>query len=171
MLIETAHPVWLLGTGTSANSSVSQLQLNIRPCFVPQLPSIIQSTTITFTEPTLCTSRSFRYDFTLLACNHLPLNLVFQTETPYWQPNPAVPAPFTLNPAYNDPPLASGQTSAWSLAIQASSGIYAYGVNLYSFFSRYNQTCLNTYNCQQGTFTIDSASTAIYIYNFNTYVL
>lgn len=117
---------------------------------------------------------------------------MIQTETPYWQPLPAVPSPFVANSTLHDPTYPSGVTSAWAFRIATSSNVHAYGVNLYSFFNvslntfslrtnfivsnllyhpkNYGQDCLNTYNCQQGIFQVDSASSSIYIYNLNTYV-
>jgi len=107
------------------------------------------------------------YQYNIVNAKALYIALI-QTETPYWQPAPAVPSPFSLNTTLHDPTYPSGVTSAWALRVATSSNIYAYGVNLYSFFSNYAQACLDTYNCQQGIFSVDSASTQIYIYNLNT---
>lgn len=93
---------------------------------------------------------------------------LIQTETPYYQPSPVVPSPFTLNTTLHDPTFPSGQQSAWALNIVGSTEVFAYGVNLYSFFQNYAQTCGTTFSCQPGIFQIDTASTKIYIYNLNT---
>ncbi|KAF8310396.1 beta-1,3-glucanase [Clavulina sp. PMI_390] len=128
ILIESANPVWLIGTASEHHTL---------------------------------------YQYNLASAKAVFIALI-QTETPYWQPTPAVPSPFTLSTTYHDPTYPSGQTDAWAFYVQTSSNIYAYGVNLYSFFNNYSQTCLNTYNCQQSNFGIDTASTSVYVYNLNT---
>ncbi|KAJ7258913.1 exo-beta-1,3-glucanase [Mycena rebaudengoi] len=57
---------------------------------------------------------------------------LLQTETPYFQPTPKPPAPFSINPLYGDP--AGPLTDAWGLVITLSSNIFVYGTGLYSFF-------------------------------------
>ncbi|OBZ75893.1 hypothetical protein A0H81_04118 [Grifola frondosa] len=91
---------------------------------------------------------------------------LIQTETPYYQPSPAAPAPFSLNTTYNDPSL-SGQTSAWALSVQNSSNIIVFGAGLYSFFQNYAQTCLNSSSCQSQVLNVDSGS-SISIYSLAT---
>ncbi|KAJ7914964.1 hypothetical protein B0H13DRAFT_2324770 [Mycena leptocephala] len=49
-----------------------------------------------------------------------------QTETPYFQPTPNPPAPFTVNPKYGDPP-GSGK-DGWGLVISTSSNIFFMGL-------------------------------------------
>lgn len=100
-----------------------------------------------------------------------------QTETPYYQPSPAAPTPFTVNTALNDPDFAtscSGQSgncaSAWGLRVLDSSNILIYGAGLYSFFDNYSTTCSNgggAENCQTNIADIES-STNVNIYNLNT---
>lgn len=135
---------------------------------------------VCFPESVICISYSITrliaasehhalYNYNIYGAKGLYIALI-QVETPYWQPSPAVPAPFTTNTAYHDPAYYSSETSAWGLAIHSSSNVYAYGVNLYSFFQNYSQNCLNTYSCQNGILSVDSASTQIFIYNLNTYV-
>ncbi|KAG8714106.1 hypothetical protein FRC08_012359 [Ceratobasidium sp. 394] len=92
---------------------------------------------------------------------------LIQTETPYWQPAPAPPSPFSINSAYSDPSFTNGN-AAWSLRVQASSNIYVYGAGLYSFFQNYGQDCLNTYTCQNSIATISSDSTDVYVYSLST---
>ncbi|KAG8930575.1 hypothetical protein FRC02_004038 [Tulasnella sp. 418] len=72
---------------------------------------------------------------------------LIQTETPYYQPNPNAPQPFTINSAYNDPTISNGP-SAWSTYIKNSQQIYIYGAGHYSFFDNYTQTCLPGKTCQ-----------------------
>jgi hypothetical protein len=72
-----------------------------------------------------------------------------QTETPYYQPSPAAPAPFTVNPTLHDPDFATtcaGQSgncaNAWGLRIVNSNHISVYGAGLYSFFNDYSTSTL-----------------------------
>lgn len=90
---------------------------------------------------------------------------LIQTETPYYQPSPAAPAPFSYNAAFKDPQ--TSEKSAWGLWVQNSSNILVFGAGLYSFFSNYAQDCLNTLNCQNQMANIDTAST-ISIYGLST---
>ncbi|KAG8718155.1 hypothetical protein FRC09_013091 [Ceratobasidium sp. 395] len=48
---------------------------------------------------------------------------LIQTETPYFQPSPAPPAPFSINSAYADPSFTNG-SAAWALRVQSSSNIF-----------------------------------------------
>ncbi|KAK4227369.1 hypothetical protein QBC38DRAFT_391215 [Podospora fimiseda] len=93
-----------------------------------------------------------------------------QTETPYYQPNPPAPYPFSqLNKELNDPDFladclggtytnnfstvatggASHQTStenppcamAWGLRIVGSRNVMIFGAGLYSFFNNYSTNC------------------------------
>ncbi|KAJ7216114.1 pectate lyase superfamily protein-domain-containing protein [Mycena rebaudengoi] len=50
---------------------------------------------------------------------------LIQTETPYFQPTPKPPAPFSINPLYGDP--AGPLTDSWGLVITLSSNIFVYG--------------------------------------------
>jgi hypothetical protein len=59
---------------------------------------------------------------------------LIQTESPYYQPAPAPPAPFSINSAFKDPSMA-GVTSAWGLVVTTSTDILVFGAGLYSFFS------------------------------------
>jgi glucan 1,3-beta-glucosidase len=55
---------------------------------------------------------------------------LIQTETPYYQPAPASPAPFSINSAYSDP--SSNQPAAWGLWVASSSNILVFGAGHYS---------------------------------------
>lgn len=57
-----------------------------------------------------------------------------QTETPYYQPNPAPPAPFSISSTYHDPAFTNGN-AAWALNIAQSTEVFIYGGGFYSFFS------------------------------------
>ncbi|KAG8220683.1 glycoside hydrolase family 55 protein [Butyriboletus roseoflavus] len=81
-----------------------------------------------------------------------------QTETPYYQPVPVVPAPYSIDSTYHDPSYPSGLGSAWSMYIQSSSNILLFGAGFYSFYQNYVQTCLTPSSCQSQIFNVDSAS-------------
>ncbi|CAE6477166.1 unnamed protein product [Rhizoctonia solani] len=106
------------------------------------------------------------YQYNIVNSKNVYAGLI-QTETPYWQPNPAPPSPFSINSAYFDPSFTNG-SAAWALRIQASSNIFVYGAGLYSFFQNYVQTCLNTYTCQDSIVTISSDSSDVYVYSLST---
>ncbi|KAI4148090.1 MAG: hypothetical protein LQ340_005247 [Diploschistes diacapsis] len=100
-----------------------------------------------------------------------------QTETPYYQPNPSAPAPFSVVPSLNDPNFASscaGQggncADAWGFRVLNTKGVYMYGGGFYSFFDNYSTACSNTggsENCQDNIVDVESSSD-INIYNLNT---
>ncbi|KAI9065088.1 glycoside hydrolase family 55 protein [Trametes sanguinea] len=90
-----------------------------------------------------------------------------QTESPYYQPVPAPPAPFSINSNFHDPSFPSGQTSAWAVHIANSQNIIIFGAGLYSFFQNYGQTCLDSNTCQSQIFDIDTAS-SVSVYSLST---
>ena len=104
-----------------------------------------------------------------------------QTETAYYQPNPAAPLPFPYNRHYRDPrfpvkTVRDGQyvipaADGWGLRIVNSHSISIYGAGLYSFFNNYSTDCSAQGNgevCQSRIFSVDSASTGVNVYNENT---
>ncbi len=103
-----------------------------------------------------------------------------QTETPYYQPNPPAPFPFTQRDlTYWDPDFeleCSGRSfgsetkgsfpgnppcaMAWGLRILSSQNVVVYGAGLYSFFNNYQTSCSNITsgeNCQSRIFWVGSA--------------
>lgn len=98
---------------------------------------------------------------------------MIQSETPYWQPGPPAPLPYTANSNFDDPTYnhcAAGDLRCpMSYAIRASrsSNVYLYGAGMYNFFSDYNQACLQTEDCQTSMVDLES-STGLYMYNINT---
>ncbi|PPQ70366.1 hypothetical protein CVT24_013141 [Panaeolus cyanescens] len=100
------------------------------------------------------------------AANHY-MGLI-QTESPYYQPTPVPPSPFSINTSFNDPTPFSGSPSAWALNIKNSKSITIFGAGLYSFFINYGQDCINSRNCQAQIANIDTASTGINIYSLST---
>ncbi|KAJ6479946.1 exo-beta-1,3-glucanase [Mycena vitilis] len=106
------------------------------------------------------------YQYNLVnAANHY-LGLI-QTETPYYQPAPVPPAPFTVNTAFKDPSDWSGITAAWGLRVTTSTDIIVFGAGLYSFFQNYAQTCLTAENCQSNIVNVDTTS-SVHIYSLST---
>ncbi|KAH7925008.1 glycoside hydrolase family 55 protein [Leucogyrophana mollusca] len=90
-----------------------------------------------------------------------------QTETPYYQPVPTAPAPYSSNRAYNDPVFSDDIIKAWALYVQKSWDIVVFGAGFYSFFQNYTQDCLATYTCQNQIFNVDSDST-VQVYSLST---
>lgn len=68
----------------------------------------------------------YQYSF-VNAANHY--GGLMQTETPYFQPLPAPPAPFVSNSTFNDPVFDS-EVAAWALWVQESQGILIYGKDI-----------------------------------------
>ncbi|KAL5490259.1 hypothetical protein ACEPAI_5092 [Sanghuangporus weigelae] len=106
------------------------------------------------------------YQYSLVGARNHYMGLI-QTETAYFQPNPAPPAPFTSRSDFNDPTYTSGQPMAWAVKISESQNILVFGAGLYSFFQHYDQACLNSNNCQTQIFDIDSAS-SVFVYSLST---
>ncbi|KAH8117300.1 exo-beta-1,3-glucanase [Phellopilus nigrolimitatus] len=106
------------------------------------------------------------YQYNLVGAQNHYMGLI-QTETPYFQPNPAPPSPFTSLTSYNDPTYSGSQVMAWAVRVNNSQNILVFGAGLYSFFQNYNQACLDSNSCQTQIFDIDSVST-IDVYSLST---
>ncbi|EIN07518.1 exo-beta-1,3-glucanase [Punctularia strigosozonata HHB-11173 SS5] len=104
------------------------------------------------------------YQYSLVNAADHYMGLI-QTETPYYQPDPAPPTPFATNSDYNDP--TTPDQAAWGLSVQNSKNILVFGAGLYSFYQNYAQDCLDTFNCQSQILNIDSDST-IDIFSLST---
>jgi len=109
---------------------------------------------------------SVLYQYNLAGAQNHFMGLI-QTETAYFQPNPAPPAPFTSMSSYNDPTFSASQDHGWALRVQNSQNIIVFGAGLYSFFQDFNGACVDSQTCQGQIFDIDSAST-ISIYSLTT---
>lgn len=71
-----------------------------------------------------------------------------QTETPYFQPMPAPPKPFAVDPAFHDPAFDYPDTvAAWALWVQNSQGILIYGI----FFPPVEEKCLYAFGQVPGS--------------------
>ncbi|KAJ7929215.1 exo-beta-1,3-glucanase [Mycena leptocephala] len=106
----------------------------------------------------------YQYNLVNAASHYLGL---IQTETPYYQPNPAPPAPFTVNTGLHDPATWTGITAAWALRVTTSTDIIVFGAGHYSFFQNYAQTCLTPENCQAQIVNVDTTS-SVHIYSLST---
>ncbi|QSS62360.1 glucan 1,3-beta-glucosidase precursor [Histoplasma capsulatum] len=69
-----------------------------------------------------------------------------QTETPYYQPVPIAPLPFSSAKEFPGDPSFE---KSWGLRIINSEGITLHSSGLYSFFQEYYQDCVPTHNCQE----------------------
>ncbi|AEO70912.1 glycoside hydrolase family 55 protein [Thermothielavioides terrestris NRRL 8126] len=94
-----------------------------------------------------------------------------QTETPYYQPVPEAPAPFTPGGFPADPDFSSCNSSsckeAWAMRIVESSNVMIYSAGFYSWFSNYDQGCLPTESCQQRLFSVED-SDLVWVFNLFT---
>ncbi|KAK5017179.1 hypothetical protein LTR39_001690, partial [Cryomyces antarcticus] len=103
---------------------------------------------------------SVLYNYQLNAAKDVWMGMI-QTETPYFQANPAAPTPFTPCATYADPEFHDGNPTgnkAWGLRIVNSNNVLVYGAGLYSFFDNYAQTCLLTESCQSNMVDIEGGS-------------
>jgi len=106
------------------------------------------------------------YQYNLVNANAHYIGFL-QSETPYYQPTPAPPAPFSVNPLFKDPTFSPTNPAAWALNVCNCRDILLFGAGLYSFFQDYNQTCIASATCQSQILNIDSAST-INVYSLAT---
>ncbi|KAF7359302.1 Exo-beta-1,3-glucanase [Mycena sanguinolenta] len=105
------------------------------------------------------------YQYNLVGAKNHYMGLI-QTETPYYQPTPAPPSPFSINSVFHDPSF-NGVSSSWGLNVVKCSNILIFGAGLYSFYSNYEEACLTPVNCQNQIVNIDSTS-SVYIYSLQT---
>lgn len=107
------------------------------------------------------------YQYNLVGAQNHFLGVI-QTESPYYQPRPASPTPFSPVSAYNDPISFGSPGNSWALRIKNSSNVLVYGAGLYSFFDSYDQTCVNPASCQNQIVDVDSTSSKITILGLST---
>ncbi|EJU01870.1 exo-beta-1-3-glucanase [Dacryopinax primogenitus] len=82
---------------------------------------------------------------------------LMQTETAYYQPNPAATAPFQSSTTYFDPTTyPSGM--GWSLYIQNSGNVLVFGAGFYSFFNAYDPSCQTSATCNAQIVDVVSSS-------------
>jgi hypothetical protein len=96
------------------------------------------------------------YQYQLYGAQNVFMGMI-QTESPYFQPKPAPPAPFgtTLGQFAGDvepSACAANQAScrhSWGLRAVSSYNVIIAGAGLYSWFSDYAQDCLSSHSCQE----------------------
>ncbi|RFU33902.1 hypothetical protein B7463_g2402, partial [Scytalidium lignicola] len=101
-----------------------------------------------------------------------------QTETPYYQPNPQAPAPFSVVSSLNDPDFAStcagkGATcyDAWGFRLLNSNNVLVYGAGHYSFFNNYDGDCPavnGPENCQLNIISLEGSFSNVNFYSLST---
>jgi len=106
------------------------------------------------------------YQYSLSNARNHYMGLI-QTESPYYQPSPAPPFPFTSVSKYHDPTFDSGLDHSWGLLVQSSSDIIVFGGGLYSWYDNYDQACLTSQDCQSQIVNVDSTS-KVKIYSLST---
>ncbi|KAK1911450.1 hypothetical protein P3342_012751 [Pyrenophora teres f. teres] len=89
---------------------------------------------------------------------------LIQTESPYYQPTPQPPAPFTsaVGIFAGDPTYKcaagdefSGCDESWAVIIRESMNIFIASAGLYSWFSTYAQTCIDQQLCQKALMLLE----------------
>jgi hypothetical protein len=102
------------------------------------------------------------YQYSLVGAKNHYMGLI-QTETPYFQPDPAPPGPFDLQTVYDDPTFDHGMTMAWGLWVESSNDIIVFGAGHYSFFQNFTATCEANTTCQAQMVNVDwTSSVSIY---------
>jgi glucan 1,3-beta-glucosidase len=94
---------------------------------------------------------------------------VIQSETPYYQTNPAAPAPFTVQGT--DPSFSGTSTPvnmAWGLRVVSSTNVLVYGAGLYSFFDNYGQQCVDGQDCQTNMVSIEGVADNVNLFGLST---
>lgn len=111
------------------------------------------------------------YQYSLASAQNVFMGMI-QTESPYFQPTPVAPEPFTksLGKFANDPKFeceGAACKSSWGLILNKTKSVYIYGAGLYSWFSDYKQECLPG-SCQKSMVLVDEESKDTWIYNLVT---
>ncbi|KAJ5387333.1 hypothetical protein N7509_009874 [Penicillium cosmopolitanum] len=112
------------------------------------------------------------YQYQISNAKNLVMGML-QTESPYFQPIPKAPAPFSIGTFPSDPNFEDCRDDSsicavsWAVRVVDSSSVYLLGSGMYSWFSDYSQDCLNTESCQQRVFYIEQSSD-VWIFNLVT---
>ncbi len=102
---------------------------------------------------------------------------MLQTESPYFQLTPPPPAPFAavVGDFPGDPDYTcaagdefSGCDESWAVIITESENIFVAGAGVYSWFSTYAQTCIDTQKCQKTLVRLDSNYANVRVQNLIT---
>ncbi|KAL6401099.1 putative glucan 1,3-beta-glucosidase [Ilyonectria robusta] len=114
------------------------------------------------------------YQYQLTGAENIVMGLI-QTESPYFQSVPTAPAPFKPGAFPDDPAFQDCSSKSktcgvsWAIRIIDSSAIHVLSAGLYSFFSRYDQACINSgrHDCQDKIFYTEQ-SFDVWVYNLVT---
>ncbi|KAI1457217.1 glycoside hydrolase family 55 protein [Annulohypoxylon moriforme] len=117
---------------------------------------------------------SILYNYQVSNAQNVFLGLA-QSETAYFQGNPAAPVGTTVLEGFIDPDFdtsCAGSPNSpcartWGLRVTNSSSVYVYGTGLYSFFDNYGQKCVSQNNCQDNMISIEG-STGLHLYGVST---
>ncbi|KAH9209807.1 pectate lyase superfamily protein-domain-containing protein [Leptodontidium sp. 2 PMI_412] len=142
---------------TDANNTMVQTTIYVARGF------LIESTKPTWLYAT-ASEHSVFYQYNFNGAANIFAGLL-QTESPYFQPSPPPPAPFTnvVGTFAGDPKYTcsagdefSGCDESWSVIMTKSENIFVASAGLYSWFSSYAQTCIDTQQCQKTLIRLDS---------------
>ncbi|KAI0402848.1 pectate lyase superfamily protein-domain-containing protein [Xylaria palmicola] len=86
-----------------------------------------------------------------------------QTESPYFQPTPRPPAPFSnaVGVFPGDPDYscsggdADGCDESWAVIMRNCQNVYVGAAGTYSWFSTYSQDCIDQHSCQKALWLLD----------------
>ncbi|KAI1863819.1 uncharacterized protein JN550_009317 [Neoarthrinium moseri] len=115
------------------------------------------------------------YQYQFSKARHVYASMI-QTESPYYQPNPAPPAPVkdSVGVFNNDPDYVCsganpvGCDASWALRILESSSVTIHGAGLYSWFSTYTQACVDTMDCQDSLIQFRKNTGNVVLHNLVT---
>ena len=119
---------------------------------------------------------SVLYQYQFLNAKNILLGQA-QTESGYFQSNPAAPIPFTSLAAWADPVFDECATKnescakGWGVDIINATNMYIYNAGLYSFLQNWSTSCIGTSAnryCQDGIFRIRGDAQKVYLWNLET---
>jgi hypothetical protein len=115
---------------------------------------LIESTTATWLYGT-ASEHSVYYQYNFNGARNIYAGML-QTESPYYQPMPKPPAPFSNvigqfagDPSYRCGNDFDGCDASWAVIVRKSSNLHFAGAGVYSWFSSYTQDCIDSQSCQK----------------------
>jgi hypothetical protein len=98
---------------------------------------------------------------------------MIRTESPYYQSTPKPPAPFTsgkisADPDYNTCKNSNGKSgcdSSWVVILKESSDISIAEAGLYSWFNKYDESCVDPRTCQKSLIYMENNGPGIQFLN------
>ncbi|KUJ14004.1 pectin lyase-like protein [Mollisia scopiformis] len=144
--------MWLWGSDhmiddpdlTDANNTMVQNTIYVARGF------LIESTKATWLYAT-ASEHSVFYQYNFNGAANIFAGML-QTESPYFQPSPMPPAPLHKRSGNEF----NGCDESWSVIMTKCENIFIAGAGLYSWFSSYAQTCIDTQLCQKTLIRLDS---------------